>query len=149
MSGMDAAPDLWSVAEVVHDDGQVTTVRFRQRPSLETREALPEQFTVEWAFEETSSVGLPTSKANGEAAKAEALFVPHLQAEGRALLVVVSTGEGVREWFFYCRDSFEMQARLNEALSGVEARFPVKLHSGHDPEWRVYEQFVAQFERRH
>jgi hypothetical protein len=36
MSGMDAAPDLWSVAEVVHDDGQVTTLQPSRSRASET-----------------------------------------------------------------------------------------------------------------
>jgi hypothetical protein len=139
--------DLWSVGEVSESNGQVMTIRFRERPALEVRQSLPEQFVVIWTFEDASRVGLPTSAGGEEAGDLEDRFMPHLEADGAALLVVVSTGEGIREWYFYCRDPQEIQRRFNEAVP--EAGLPIELESGHDPAWSVYEQFVALFEPHH
>ena len=57
-----------------------------------------------------------------------------------ATLVLVSTGENLREWTYYAKSEDEFMARLNFALAGISA-FPIEIHIAYDPSWKTYEDF--------
>jgi hypothetical protein len=139
---------LWSIGELSDPDGGTTLVRYRASPEPKVRARLPMQFVVTWRFREPQEGGLPDSAEHEEASSMEDALVPVVEGRGQALLVVVSTGSGVREWYFYCRDPLELERAFNDTFAASDA-LPVELHSGEDPAWEVYEEYVAPFETRH
>ena len=65
-----------------------------------------------------------------------------LKESGFATLALVSTGEGLREWTYYAKSEDEFMARLNYAFAGIP-KFPIDIHTAHDPSWDLWEQFKA------
>ena len=59
-----------------------------------------------------------------------------------AILALVSTGEGLREWTYYTKSSDEFLDRLNAALLS-EPAFPVEIDVASDPTWGMYNEFLA------
>ena len=57
-----------------------------------------------------------------------------------ASLVLVSTGENLREWTYYTRSGDGFMVRLNEALGG-RPKVPVDIHIGEDSQWTMFYEF--------
>ena len=70
----------------------------------------------------------------------EDLLSPSLQEGLLASLVLVSTGNNLREWTYYTKSDQEFMAKLNQALR-QSTRFPIEVHAARDPQWRTYETF--------
>jgi hypothetical protein len=72
----------------------------------------------------------------------EDLLEPHVEKDGLATLVLVSTGEGLREWVYYTRSREAFMARMNAAFKDLP-RFPIEIDLWADPKWERYESFKA------
>ena len=70
----------------------------------------------------------------------EDLLEPELAKDGFATLALVSTGENLREWIYYCRNADEFMQRLNKALGGHPG-FPIDVLLETDSHWNSYEEF--------
>ena len=135
----------WALGEF-REDGVVTLVGYRQDIPGDLKGALPRQFIVEWKFSQMFPGGLPTEEALAPALALQAKVTPVMEAHDDAVLAIVSTGHGYREMYFYCRDPILAQERFNSCVQGED--LPVELHSGHDPTWRVFEEFAAPLQGR-
>lgn len=124
-------------------DGLVSLCQFRQSIPSDTRRRLPHQFIVEWQFSDVQPNGLPSKGEYKRAVELENMMKSPLERDGESLLVIISTGNGYREWYFYCRDAQVLATRFNEVVKGRD--FPVELHAGLDPEWKVFEEFKSPF----
>ena len=134
--------ELWSIGQI-EDGGTLSLCSYRQNIPLETRSRLPKQFIVEWRFSEPLPDGLPSAAEHEQMVAFRDLIKNPLEAGGEGLLAIISTCNGYRELYFYCRDPKLLSDRFNEAVEGRE--LPVELHAGSDPEWNVYSQFTAPF----
>jgi len=65
---------------------------------------------------------------------------PAIEQIDLASLVLVSTGEGLREWTYYAKSEQQFFKALNKAL-GKQKRFPIQIEVGRDPNWLTYEDF--------
>ena len=136
-------PDRFSVGTLTDQDGQ-TVVRFRAKIPGEIRAALPRQFVVEWSFSLAHGAAAPSAQQLDESEAFGSALCNAIEAHDDALLAFVATGNGAREWYFYCKEPVSLQARLNAVISGDA--FPITLHAGHDPSWRAYSEFTSPFE---
>ena len=140
MHSWDPADPRFSFGEIVEDD-DVKWVQYRQSIPDELRTQLTEQFVVEWKFEGPCPGGLPSPAQLEPAHALQFQIVDALEADGDAVLAIISTGSGYRELYFYCREPLKLQDRFNECVQG--RALPVALHTGHDPSWRVFDLFIA------
>jgi len=97
-----------------------------------------------WRFE--SADGMPDPVARERMDQLEELLAAHLEEDGFATLVIVSTGDGLREWTFYAESSDELLHRVNAALAGLPP-FPLEIHEADDPGWHYYGAFIAELAR--
>jgi len=123
--------------------GLVSICQFRQAIPAEVRRQFPRQFIVEWQFSDTQSNGLPSKGDYERAVELQGMMTAPLEEDSESLLAIISTGNGYREWYFYCRDPQVLATRFNQVVKGQD--FPVELHVGLDPEWKVYEEFTLPF----
>jgi hypothetical protein len=72
----------------------------------------------------------------------EDALAPVVAGDDFATLVLVSTGENLREWTYYAKAEDEFMARLNYAFIGEEP-FPIEIDVQSDQEWSMYEKFKA------
>lgn len=136
---MEKTSDLWSLGKV-DSEGSVTLVRYRALPAFEVRTGWPKQLLIEW-HRQPGLDGLPGSAEHAEAKRFEDHITRALEGGDDGFLALVTTGNGCREWYFYCRAPLLLQGRLNRALRNHSA-VAIQLHSGDDPEWNVYFEFV-------
>ena len=103
-----------------------------------SRQAYPERIIIVWRYQSPS--GMPEKADNDRMSQLEDLLTPVVEKPGFSSLVLVSTGENLREWVYYAKSEKEFLASLNKALAGHRP-FPIEIHGAKDPEWSTYEQF--------
>ena len=121
----------------------VSLCGYRQCVPIDTRKRFPSQFIVEWKFSDSQPNGLPSTVEHEQAVALEQMIRAPLESDGAAILAIITTGNGYRELYFYCRDPQLLASRFNDVVKGRE--LPVELHAGFDPDWKVYQQFTAPF----
>ena len=131
---------VWATAIATRpSDGHRIVYRFIMEFAPEfNRSSFPERVILVWRYE--STVGMPSTPDRESMDRLEDLLSPYVEASGLATLVLVSTGENLREWTYYTRSEAEFLAKLNGALER-EQRYPIEVHSGPDPKWSTYEAF--------
>ncbi|WP_186301657.1 DUF695 domain-containing protein [Denitromonas halophila] len=100
--------------------------------------AFPDRVILVWKYKSDS--GMPGLNEHGAMDRMEDLLEPMIGESGESVLVLVSTGENLREWIFYAKTGKKFLAALNKALAG-QPRFPIEVHTGRDPEWSSYVRF--------
>jgi Family of unknown function (DUF695) len=100
--------------------------------------AFPDRLMIVWQY--TSDSGMPAPAERDAMDRMEDLLEPVVKKAGVGVLVLVSTGENLREWIFYATTEEAFIAALNQALAD-QPRFPIELHAGHDPNWSAYARF--------
>ncbi len=138
-SGSDAS---WSVGR--GSDGDKPLIfRVRDVPGDFKRCEYPQMIAVTWRYQSGNEGGMPSKDEKQRMDLLEDLLADSLERDGQAILTVVVTGNGVREWQWYSRSSTDTMTRVNAALAG-QARFPVEFCLQDDPAWEAYNQFRAQ-----
>ena len=93
-----------------------------------------------WQYQSASGMPQLTERDNMD--RLEELLSSELEVSALATLVLVSTGENMREWIYYTKSEADFIAQMNSALGNKES-FPIEIHAAPDPEWKSYEDFRA------
>lgn len=129
-----ANDDAWITAEG-NEKGKPSLLRFR--PNLERCLAdpgYPRRLTITWIFDSGNSSGLPSSEQIDDMRAFEDAIIDALDPDRCGVLAFVFTGDGVRQWHFYIRNTQEVGKRINAALSGFP-RLPIELSAEDDDDW--------------
>jgi hypothetical protein len=131
---------VWSTAiQTRPSDGHRIVYRYRSEfPQSFKRTSFPDRVIITWRY--NSSNGMPVVTERESMDRLEDLISPRVEEPSFSSLVIVSTGENLREWTYYTKSKQEFMSRVNEALKDVP-RFPIEIHLWNDPEWKTYEQF--------
>ncbi len=57
-----------------------------------------------------------------------------------AVCTGIYTGDGQRDWVFYCRSLHIFQRKFNEALATIAESLPLTFHAEEDAEWAEYDE---------
>lgn len=130
--------DQWTVATA--QDGDMPLIfRIRSVSGRLNRSDYPNMIAISWPYE-PQEMGMPSPETKTSMDLLEDLLTRPLESGANALLTVVVTGNGVREWQWYTRSQEETMSRVNSALAG-QPPFPVEFSVQHDPGWQAYSQF--------
>lgn len=102
------------------------------------RSTYPDRIIITWRYQSDS--GLPSTSERTRMERLEDLLEPVTEKTGLATLVLVSTGENLREWIYYAQSEQRFFQALNTALA-AESKFPIEIHAGRDASWKSYEEF--------
>ena len=129
----------WATAISKHQSANRAIVfRFIKRfPKDFSRSQQPDRVIVVWRYR--SGTGMPSRAEHEQMDKLEDLLRPIVDRDRIATLVLVSTGENLREWTYYAKSESAFLSGLSEALKGQ--RFPIEIHAAPDPSWSTYERF--------
>jgi hypothetical protein len=140
---LDAIP--WTVAEGRTEDSRPLLIRFREVSRAFPRELFSRRINIFWKMVQPRADGLPTD-AESERLKAfEDRLVSAVEPSNEAVLSVVLTAAGVREWVFHTGHVDRFLTQLTEMPQEVE-RYPVELHANDDPGWE-YDDSVTEIHR--
>lgn len=136
---------VWSTAVSTRPtDGHRIIYRYRSvfGPSFK-RSLYPDRVIISWSYQ--SAEGMPSKSEREAMDRMEDLLAPYVEQTSLSTLVLVSTGEGLREWVYYAKSQEEFMAKFNQALHGLP-RFPINIDLWKDPEWKRYEDFRSRVE---
>jgi Family of unknown function (DUF695) len=142
---MASTPDkqIWATATSTNaHNGSVIIFRYIQDfgPTFDWG-AQPTHIIIVWKYQ--SEMGQPSADDYEQMNLLENALESVLEQDNFAILSIVATGEGLREWTYYAKSEDEFMVRLNRALAGMPI-FPIEIHISHDPKWEMYEQFKAR-----
>jgi hypothetical protein len=106
-------------------------------PSFQ-RAMYPDRVILVWKY--SSESGMPVIAERERMDRLEDLILPAVEEKAQSVLVLVSTGEGFREWIYYTKSASVFVEKLNETLK-TSPRFPIEIHAAPDPTWSTYEAF--------
>jgi hypothetical protein len=130
----------WAVAQG-EDNGLPLIFRVRsQEPHGIDISLYPNLMAVSWSYEPVNVSGMPPPDVLRRMEQFEDALDSELEAVQSAFLTVIVTGNGVREWQWYSRDTQETMENINKALSPHEP-FPVEFSLQSDPHWEAYHRF--------
>jgi hypothetical protein len=138
-SGQETA---WATAVATRPSDQhriIHRYRIEFPPSFQ-RSLYPDRVIIAWTY--PSDSGMPSTAEREAMDRMEDLLEAHVEKDGLATLVLVSTGEGLRAWVYYTRSREAFMAKMNEAFRGLP-RFPIEVDLWNDPKWERYESFKA------
>jgi Family of unknown function (DUF695) len=131
---------MWATATSKHEtNGRMIVFRFAKdfRAGFD-KGSLPDRVSLVWRY--TSNSGLPLVEERQAMDRMEDLLEAAIDKAGRAVLALVTTGEGVREWVYYVESERQFITLLNHALA-ASAHFPIEIQTARDAQWARYERF--------
>jgi hypothetical protein len=132
----------WTLA-TGEDGGKPLIFRIRiQAPLFASKSSFPHLLAVCWNYESPNEQGMPDPADAQRMSELEDLLEEGLEGVCQAFLTVIVTGNGVREWQWYARDTDVIIDLVNKTLGHLEP-FPIELSFQDDPEWEGYSQFLA------
>lgn len=123
----------WSLAKGSHD-GSPLLIRFRQFPDDFPRAAYPDRLNVFWEMADADKSGMPSSVETARMEVFENRLVEAVEADQRAVLSVVLTCQGKREFVFHTDDAKDFLRRLTE-MDQEREPYPIEIHRRNDPKW--------------
>ncbi|MCA9156045.1 MAG: DUF695 domain-containing protein [Planctomycetales bacterium] len=130
--------DRWSVATA--QDGDMPLIfRIRSLPDNFAKSEYPTMLAISWRYGNANG-GMPLPDEKARMDLLEDLLMPALEPVNNAILTVIVTGNGVREWQWYTRSPDRTMELVNTALAG-QTQFPVEFIIQDDPDWEAFSQF--------
>lgn len=133
--------DSWKLLRSTHPDTQ-RSILFRYAESFREgfkRSELPHRVVLVWRYETPS--GMPSPAARKLMDQLEDRLIDLIDVPGESVLVLVSTGENLREWIFYVRSSERFLDALNGRL-GEGDKHSLDVHAADDSSWTTYQTFI-------
>lgn len=138
---MDLEQLRWSIAEGVANNAPIW-IRFRHFPEEFPRNSYPERLNIFWRMSKLDEGGAPTSEEMDRAATFENRLVTAVEPDRFAVLSLVLTGGGEREYVFHALDANGFVQRLID-IPQEEDRYPITIYHYHDPDW-AYDNSVIK-----
>ena len=133
----------WAIAQCETDDGEPLMFRIKRYEDDFPRARYPHRLDISWPLFEEDSDG-PPAKATLDAMQAfENRICAAIEHDSHSTLCLVITGDGEREWIFYCSDENEFVQRLS-TMPHDDAPYPIRIGYEHDPEWGFYGGFLPE-----
>jgi hypothetical protein len=139
--------DVWATAIAERpSDGRQVIFRYVdefRRPV--DRSEFPYVVVLSWQY--SSESGMPVGSVIDAMYEVEDRLRAAIEDRGRAMLVLISTGENVRLWTYYATSDIDFRGTLSAALVPAD-RFPIEVSSRRDPTWTQYERFKRGVRRK-
>lgn len=129
---------MWNIATSTHaSDARTIVFRYRAFAGELPRAKLPVRIILVWKY--NGENGMPSIAERTRMDEMEDRLDNLAEGEG-SRLVMISTGENLREWTFYAQSEQSFMTALNLALKGVRP-YPIEIHAESDPTWETYRRF--------
>ena len=91
-----------------------------------------------WPYE-ADDEGMPTRDTSALMEEVQDALEAVFSKDPVAVNTGIYTGDGERNWIFYCRSLHIFQRKLNEALTPF-ATLPLEFRAFEDPDWEEYQE---------
>lgn len=131
-------PDKWWTAPAEGETGKVVIVTgLDEVDELRASGKYKFRLDVSWDYEPLPS-GMPSDSDAHLMEQATDALIAAFRKSKSAVLTGIYTGEGRRDWIFYCLNLKVFSYVFNEALASLPP-LPLKIEATDDPEWEEYE----------
>ncbi len=134
-----AISNEWWTAPAEAENGKLVLVTGRK--GLENvRDTGKYVFRIEviWPYE-ADDEGMPTRDTSALMEEVQDALEAVFSKDPVAVNTGIYTGDGERNWIFYCRSLHIFQRKLNEALTPF-ATLPLEVRAFEDPDWEEYQE---------
>ena len=135
-------PDKWWTSPAESDAGK--TVIITGRDGLEKVQASGKyiyRLDVSWDYEPEAS-GMPSDADARIMEEATDALLKVFDKNTAAVMTGIYTGDGRRDWIFYCLNLKVFSSSFNNALADLPA-MPLEISATEDPEWEEYSEMRA------
>ncbi len=132
----------WTIAKATNPLAG-TTIIYRYVSTFKpgfVRTGQPVRIIITWPYK--GNKGMPSAAEQARMEELENALEP-IEADGVANLVLVSTGNDLKEWTYYVQSEQAFLAHLNARL-GAKPALPIEIHVGNDAAWTTYDEFVGR-----
>jgi len=133
---------MWATAISTHtENGRKIIWRFAEAlaPAFD-RTSQPIRINIVWKYR--SETGVPVTEERERMDVLEDKLKPLVEQDRFPTLVLVSTGENIREWTYYAESEHGFAARFDYAITDMP-ELPIEVHCTYDPTWDMYGKFRA------
>lgn len=135
-------PDKWWTSPAESEAGK--TVIITGRDGLEKVQASGKyiyRLDVSWDYEPKAS-GMPSDADARIMEEATDALLKVFDKNTAAVMTGIYTGDGRRDWIFYCLNLKVFSSSFNNALADLPA-MPLEISATEDPEWEEYSEMRA------
>lgn len=135
-------PDKWWTSPAESEAGK--TVIITGRDGLEKVQASGKyiyRLDVSWDYEPEAS-GMPSDANARIMEEATDALLKVFDKNTAAVMTGIYTGDGRRDWIFYCLNLKVFSSSFNNALADLPA-MPLEISATEDPEWEEYSEMRA------
>ncbi len=132
-------PDKWWTSPAESEAGK--TVIITGRDGLEKVQASGKyiyRLDVSWDYEPEAS-GMPSDADARIMEEATDALLKVFDKNTAAVMTGIYTGDGRRDWIFYCLNLKVFSSSFNNALADLPA-MPLEISATEDPEWEEYSE---------
>ncbi len=138
------AQNIYFTAQGEQDGKPVIYRSMEKVPAGQAEKDFPTLVNISWPYAADANNGMPDASTNADHIAFEDA-IESLDQNGVGHLMLVVTGNGRKEWFWYVKDSAGWMAKLNELLVGHKV-YPLEIATEHQPDWSTYHHFVSSVE---
>ena len=135
-------PDKWWTSPAESEAGK--TVIITGRDGLEKVQASGKyiyRLDVSWDYE-PEAAGMPSDADARIMEEATDALLKVFDKNTAAVMTGIYTGDGRRDWIFYCLNLKVFSSSFNNALADLPA-MPLEISATEDPEWEEYSEMRA------
>ncbi len=135
-------PDKWWTSPAESEAGK--TVIITGRDGLEKVQASGKyiyRLDVSWDYEPEAS-GMPSDADARIMEEATDALLKVFDKNTAAVMTGIYTGDGRRDWIFYCLNLKVFSSSFNNALADLPA-MPLEISATEDPDWEEYSEMRA------
>lgn len=129
----------WAIAEG-NTEAYPFQVRFRRFPTSFRRAAYPVRLNIFWEMDSPHLSGLASPEDIERMHTFEDRLVSAMEPHV-AVLAMVMTGRGEREFVFFTKSANESMLQLG-GIPQESTRYPIKIHAADDPNWSYFENEI-------
>jgi hypothetical protein len=133
----------WSVG-TANQDGRPLVIRFRQIPNTFNKQLYPYRLNLFWRMNASTQAGLPDESESEKLEQFEDRLIESVEPDAFAILAVVLTGGGEREFVFHSKDRAGFVDRLTH-MPQEQERYPLDIQAYHDPAWDYLDSVTLPF----
>ncbi len=125
-------------------EGEIVLLRRRDFATGFPKSDFPHRLNIFWQMSEPAPSGLPESPESERMKTFEDRLVEATEPDEQAILSMVVTGKGQREYVFHTRDQQEFLRRLTDMPQEADA-YPIELFHTDDETWEYVNRVNSDF----
>jgi hypothetical protein len=116
-------------------------------PGIDTQKQLTSLTVVSWKYDGSSNNGMPTKEINLKMITLESALEKAMDESKSYVHAYSRTGNGLKEFVYYSKDTDEFMPLLNETLQSHE-RYPIDIDFYEDSEWIELKKLIEDFKEK-